>query len=139
MKKVIIVSLLTCFCACKSKTANLIKVSLTDSNRSVKFTGLDAAIIGEIARDSSNMVWQSLIPVYKMPADTNMKDEQPTQPGKYAVNNNAVIFTPDTPFLQHQTYFTRYYQYGEGNSALDYIDHSKKLRQPGYIDLIFKR
>ncbi|MFI5138527.1 MAG: hypothetical protein ACHQIM_11940 [Sphingobacteriales bacterium] len=129
--------LLFCFaCTPKPKTPAA-KVSMIDNNQSVKFTGLDYAIMGEINRDSASGVWKSLLPVYRMPKDTGLKDYQPVQPGTYKLKDNAIVFTPDTPFATGQTYFMRFYQFG-GNSAWDFIEGKKKLRNMHYIDLYFK-
>jgi hypothetical protein len=114
------------------------KVMLVDSGRSVKFTGLDYAVMSEISRDTTAGLWQGLIPVYRMPADTDVKDYQPVQPGKYELKNRAVVFTPDTPFVKDHTYFIRYYQFDGGEDLSDIIKGKKKLGRPHYIDLIFK-
>ena len=139
MKKTILVFVIILL-GCNSKHHNnVIKISLTDSDRSLEITGVDAEILQEINRDTIATIWQTLIPVYRMPADTDMKDFQRPQPGKYMVNGSAVLFKPDTPFAQHAIYFVRYYQYGEGNTEWDYIKQQKRLGKTPYIDLIFKR
>jgi len=138
MKKYIIFLLLIVGCASKSNKAT-IKISLKDSNN-LKITGIANDILHEINRDSATTaVWQSLIPVYRMPKDTDLKDYQPPQPGKYVVTDSGVVFTPDTPFIKQQAYFLRFYQFGGGNELLEYMQHRKKLGQVGYMDLIFKQ
>lgn len=115
-----------------------VEVSLTNSGQSVQFKGLDYVVMQDIARDTNKDVWQSLVPVYRMPADTDMKSYQPVQPGRYLLKDSTVIFTPDTPFVKGQTYFARNYRLGEGAALIDYI---KSRSQPGkvrFIDLIFK-
>jgi hypothetical protein len=124
---------------CRHDKFPIIHISLINNSKSLQFTGLDAAIIGEISRDSSIQVWQNLIPVYRMPADTDLKDYQPAQPGKYTVVDNAVVFTPDTPFAKNQSYFVRYYQYGAGHSIWEHISHHTKIDKQQYTDLIFKQ
>jgi len=138
MKKYIIFLLLIVGCASKSNKAT-IKISLKDSN-SLKITGIANDILQEINRDSATTaVWQSLIPVYRMHKDTDLKDYQPPQPGKYVVTDSAVVFTPDTPFKKQQLYFLRFYKYDMGNDMLEYMQHRKKLGQVTYTDLIFKQ
>ena len=125
---------------CKRKdNAPAIQISLIDSNKNLKISGLDYAIVQDINRDTTANVWQNLIQVYRMPADTDMKDYQPIQPGKYMVKDSAVVFIPDTPFDVHQTYFMRYYQYDKGSSAWDYIKNHQKPDKKQYQDLIFKQ
>lgn len=139
MKKAILIFVIMLL-GCHSKHHNsVIKISSVNSGRSLEVTGIAEDILQEINRDTGAMVWQTLIPVYRMPADTDMKDFQRAQPGKYIVNGSAILFTPDTPFAQHSIYFVRYYQYGEGNTKWDYIKQQKRLGKTPYIDLIFKR
>jgi hypothetical protein len=124
-------------CATKPKPAQ-INVSLIDSGRMVKITGLDYAIISEINRDSVTGIWQSLLPVFRMPADTDMKDYQPIQPGTYRLTDSAVVFKPDTPFEKGNTYFMRYYRFDKNDETLDFIRGKKKLNRMPYIDWVFK-
>jgi len=77
-------------CTHKSGKIN-ITTSLIDSNRSLKISGFDRAIIGDIGRDTTIGIWQSLLPVYKMPADTDLKDYQDAQPGNYKVKDSVVV------------------------------------------------
>jgi hypothetical protein len=114
-----------------------IRIILTDSNRNLKITGFDKAIIAEIGRDTANGAWQSLLPVYKMPADTDMKDFQPAQPGQYHVADSVVIFTPDTLFKKGQSYFLRYYMHQEHEDAWHYLRDKKRPGALSYKDLIF--
>lgn len=116
-----------------------VQISLTNSKRSIEFKGLDYAVMQEIGRDSSSQEWQSLVPVYRMPRDTDMKNYQSEQPGKYELKDSAVVFTPDTPFVAGQVYFVRNYRLGEGATLADYL---KGRTQPGrthFTDLIFKQ
>lgn len=115
--------------------APAVHISLINNGQSVRFRGLDYAIISEIDRDSAS--WQSLLPVYRMPADTELKSYQPAQPGRYVLKDSAIVFTPDTPFLKGRTYFMRYYQFGEGNTPLDYIRGRSRLGNVRYVDLVF--
>jgi len=99
---------------------------------------LDYAIVQDINRDTTTNIWQNLIQIYRMPADTDMKDFQHAQPGKYGVKDSVIIFTPDTPFTQHQTYFARYYYYDRGSTAWDYIKNKQKPGKKQHQDVIFK-
>jgi len=125
-------------CAHKS-AAPVIHITLINNQQSLQLTGLDAAILAEIGRDSSIAAWQSLVPVYRMPVDTDMKDYQKPQPGKYDVKDSVVVFTPDTPFLKQQTYFVRYYLFEQHNTTMDYLNSDKKIGEQQHMDLIFKQ
>jgi hypothetical protein len=132
--------LLLIFIGCKHKdTPPAIQISLIDSNKHLKISGLDYAIVQDINRDTTTNVWQNLIQVYRMPIDTDMKDFQPIQPGKYMMKDSAVVFIPDTPFNANQTYFMRYYHYDKGSTAWDYIKNHQKPGKKQYQDLIFKQ
>ncbi|MBS1520750.1 MAG: hypothetical protein JST50_07140 [Bacteroidetes bacterium] len=114
-----------------------VKISLTDSNSSLKIAGFDKLIIADIGRDTNNEAWESLLPVYKMPADTDMKDYQNVQPGKYIVQDSLVIFTPDTAFKKGQAYFLRYFRHDGGTSAWQLIREKKRPGSVSYKDLVF--
>lgn len=108
-------------------------------NNAIKFSGLDLTTIQALGSDSTSVTaWQSFIPVYKMPADSELKDIQPVQPGKYTVQDTIVIFTPDTPLKKGQTYFARYYHYKKGNTLWQHIKDHQKLTDRTYTDLVLK-
>lgn len=139
MKLSILILLLFSFgCSSSKHNSSDIKIKLTNNHRALQFNGLDKLIINEISRDSNNAVWQSLVAVYAMPVDTDLKNYQPVQPGKYAVQGSTVLFTPDTPFVKGKTYFVRNYRLGKGISLADYIKGQAKVGNVQFIDLIFK-
>lgn len=135
MKKLPLILVLLCL-GC-SQPQPVVHIELTNSQRSLKITGIDSLILNDIARDSS-ADWQSLFPVYRMPADTDMKDYQNAQPGIYKVQSGAVLFTPDTPFVKPRTYFLRYYEHATGKDAWTYISGEGNKGAAHYIDLIFR-
>jgi hypothetical protein len=140
MKKITFLLFLLCFsCTPKKQGPPPLQVSLINNGKSAQFKGLQYAVMQEIARDSSNAVWQSLIPVYRMPADTDMKSYQPVQPGSYRVKDSVVVFTPDTPFIKGQTYFVRNYRPGEGAALTDYVKGRARAGKMHFTDLIFKQ
>jgi hypothetical protein len=123
-------------CKHQSQTA-VLHIGLVDSGRSLKIKGFGVAIAAEINRDTSTGVWETLLPVYRMPADTDMKNYQPVQPGSYLLKDSIIVFTPDTPFVKGQTYFMRCYQFGGGSSAWDYVKGKKRPGSMHYVDLGF--
>jgi len=129
--------LLLCF-GCGHPKTPAVSISLINNNQSIRFKGLDPAIMGEVSRNASPAVWESLIPVYRMPADTDLKDYQPIQHGKYQVKESVIEFTPDTPFTKGHTYFMRYYQFEGGTSPWDFIGRKKRLGSIKYEDLVFR-
>jgi hypothetical protein len=137
MKKPALILLLLCLGCTHRPPPIAIKISLTDSNRSLKIVGFDRAVIADISRDSANDAWQSLLPVYRMPEDTDMKDYQNVQPGNYKAADSVVIFTPDTSFKKGQSYFLRYYPHTEGADAWQYIRDKKRPGSLSYKDLVF--
>jgi hypothetical protein len=135
---VVLLPLLICFgCTTKTRTTN-VQLILTNNNKSIKIMGLDYMILKDIAADTANN-WQSLFPVYRMPADTEMKNYQPKQPGRYLLKDSALVYTPDTPFTKQQTYFVRYYQYGDGLNVWDFVKGKKRPGKNTFTDLIFKQ
>ena len=140
MKKLTLLLMIWCCAGC-GRHNNIAPVQITpiSNGQAIKITGPDKLIVAEIARDTAfNFEFEALVPVYRMPADTEMKDFQKSQPGKYSVNNGELLFTPDTPFRKGQTYFVRYYQYSTHNTIWDFLSNRKSIRGIKHIDLIFK-
>lgn len=135
--RIIVFSLLLLCIGCSRPPETPVKAALVDSGRSVKFTGLDYAIVSEINRESTGDLWKTLIPVFRMPADTDLKSYQPVQPGTYRLRDKAVLFTPDTPFTKGKAYFIRYYRFGGKDNMWDYIRGKTKLGHVPYTDLVF--
>lgn len=126
-------------CGCKREAPQpTVDIALVNNNHSLKITGIDSIILNDIDRDTAKN-WQSLFAISRLPADTDLKDYQPAQPGKYRVSKGSVIFTPDTPFVNQQTYFLRYYRHGSNKDVWDYVRGRSKPGQLHYTDLIFKR
>ncbi|UOE49730.1 hypothetical protein MTO98_01420 [Mucilaginibacter sp. SMC90] len=117
----------------------MITISPVNNGKALQITGFDPAIINDISRDSSATAWQTLMAVYRMPADTTLRNLQPVQPGRYTVKDNVVIFTPDTAFSTQQTYFFRYYDFEAGGKLTDLIKSHTKPGTLHYTDLIFKQ
>jgi hypothetical protein len=125
-------------CTTNKDNINAVQVSFENNKQAVRISGLDQAVMQEINRDPAGGNWQSLLPVYRMPADTDLKNYQPVQPGTYQIKNNSVIFTPDTPFMAHQAYFVRYYKFDAGNKVSDFIMGHNRPGSLHYSDLIIK-
>ncbi|PWK69991.1 hypothetical protein LX99_04644 [Mucilaginibacter oryzae] len=139
MKIFISIAFILLLFSCSSKPEGpVVIISLTSDKKSLQIKGFDAAVINDIARDSSSGAWQTLMPVYKMPADTDLKNLQQVQPGRYTINNNIVVFTPDTAFATPQSYFLRYYDFDKGSTLTDLIKSRSKPGALHYSDLIFK-
>jgi len=137
MKKTLLLLLLFSL-ACKFKPKEApVSVRLINNSQSVKFQGIDEAILGEVSRDAAPDIWQSLLPVYRLPADTDMKDYQQPQPGTYKLQDKAIVFTPDTPFIKGQAYYVRYYHFDEGKSIWDIVKNKRQMGSQPFTDLTF--
>jgi hypothetical protein len=122
---------------CKPTTSEpAINIRLINNNQSVKISGFDPLVLNEIARDTATH-FESLVQVYRMPADTDMKDYQPVQPGSYIVKNSDLVFTPDTSFSKHQHYFMRYFRHSESISVWDFVKGKRTAAKLRHTDLIF--
>ncbi|MDF2430668.1 MAG: hypothetical protein JWP44_299 [Mucilaginibacter sp.] len=131
--------LLFCTGCAHQPAPSAVHIGLVNNNHSVRFMGLNYTVVSDINRDSVPDIWQGLIPVFRMPADTDMKDYQPVQPGKYQLRDSSIVFTPDTPFKKGQVYFIRYYRFEEGQGIWDFVKNKKRLGKAQYTDLIFKQ
>jgi hypothetical protein len=139
MKRLWLLLIVICLgCDSKPPLVN-INISLINNGQSLGITtGMDPLVLGEISRDTANK-WQSLAPVYRMPADTSLKNYMSAQPGIYQLKNNALVFTPDTPFVKQQTYFLRFYNYAGNKSIWDYIRGKSQPGRLHFTELIFKQ
>ncbi|MBB3057155.1 hypothetical protein [Mucilaginibacter gotjawali] len=138
MKKTVCL-LFVFFLGCAGRPdSTAVRISLVNNNRSIRFKGLDPAIMGEVSRNASPAVWENLIPVYRMPADTDLKDYQPIQHGVYQVKDSVIVFTPDTPFVKGHTYFLRYFRFEGGTKPWDFIGGKKKLGSVPHQDLVVR-
>lgn len=135
----LILLMVICF-SCTTKTAQpVLKISFESSGQTLRISGLNSVVVQDINRDTTTNKWQQLIPVYRMPLDTDMKDFQPVQPGNYLVKGGVIFFTPDTPFKHHQQYFIRYYQHDEDRGIWGFILGKRRVGKVNYTDLIFKQ
>ena len=137
MKRISIVILLLFFVACRQKKTD--SFHITVNKNAVQVAGVPTLTLQGIGHDSLDMkTWQSFFPVCKMPADTDMRNYQEPMPGKYAIANKLIKFTPDTPFTAGQTYFARYYVYDNEVSAADLALHNAVPGKAPYTELIFE-
>src|SRR4051812_4739432 len=105
MKKLAFLLLL--FTACKSKSANTITISV--NQKTVQVKGIPATELYGLESDTiSQRAWQSLFPVFKLPADTDLRNYQSPVAGRYSLSGDVILFTPDTAFAKDSTYFARY-------------------------------
>lgn len=136
MQKIYLLVILFATFGCNHPKESTIQIALIN-NSILKITGIDSLILNDIARDTANR-FDVLAAIYRMPADTDMKDYQPVQPGKYTVKNGELLFAPDTAFIKGQTYFVRYYRFSKDNSVWDFMSKRKNALSLKYNDLIFK-
>lgn len=135
----LILLMVICFSCTTKTTQPVLKISFESSGQTLRISGLSSVVVQDINRDTTTNKWQQLIPVYRMPLDTDMKDFQPVQPGNYLVKGGVIFFTPDTPFKHHQQYFIRYYQHDEDRGIWGFILGKRRVGKVNYTDLIFKQ
>lgn len=133
--------LLACI-ACHPSTAPQSKrasIYLSSDSQRVCIGGLAYSVIQELKKDTlTRDAWQSLFPVYKLPADTTMKDFQKELPGTYLVTDSGITFKPDTAFKIHQQYVARFYGDSPAISTLKLLQKKADLKGPEYVEAVFK-
>lgn len=118
---------------------NAINIRLSKDSQSVYISGLDYSILQEMKKDSlSQENWQGIFPVYRMPADTDMADLQPEQPGTYKVTDSLLTFKPDTAFKKHGQYMVRFYGNGSNFSTSNLIRSKSNLKGQSFTEVVFK-
>jgi hypothetical protein len=129
------------FLSCHSPSATNrgnVNIRLSTDSQSVYISGLEYAILHDLKTDTlNNQALHSLFSVYRMPADTDLKDLQPQQPGKYRVTDTSIVFTPDTAFVKHQRYFVRYYGGPLADSQAEVLQSKAKLEGQHYKEVVF--
>jgi len=135
MKKFCLILFVACI-GCSKPEQVLVKTQLVGDGSILKITGVDSTILNDIMRNDSAGL-QVLFPIYSMPADTDMKDFQDQQPGKYLLKRGEVFFMPDTPFKAKQTYFLRYYNYALSGDIWEFIKINNHKGKPPHADYTF--
>jgi hypothetical protein len=129
------------FTACHApavKKNNGISIRLSADSQSVCISGLDYSVLQEMEKDSLTLEnWQGIFPVYRMPADTDMKDLQNEQPGTYHITDSLLTFKPDTAFKKHQQYFARFYGSATNFSTSNLIRSKTNLKGQNYTEVVF--
>jgi hypothetical protein len=138
MKKLIMISLLLAGCTAANQHQQL-RVSVKNDSL-IQISGMEANTLAGLAADSLSVEqWQQLLPVYPMPADTDMKDFAQPCPGRYFIKSAQVAFVADTPFAKGKMYFVRSYQFhDDSGSGWDIFKSKWKSRKPQYQEVIFK-
>lgn len=128
-----------CFSSCGKKEEQTgFKISVIDSAH-IRFSNFNHDIFTDLKQDTLNSeAWLKLLPVYRMPADTGMKDFQQPQPGKYQLKDSVILFSPDTPFRYQQVYFARFYQYQDNSNGWSLVKDRWKQHKPRYAERVFK-
>lgn len=129
--------------ACKAPSARQnanVRICLSSDSQSVYVSGLEYSVLQELKKESLTPdMWKSILPVYRMPGDTDLKDDQPEQPGTYQVKGTVIMFKPDTAFIKHEQYYVRFY--GNSEPPLSWwklIRGKANLRGTAYTEVMFK-
>jgi hypothetical protein len=127
--------------SCHSPSAGYndkVNIRLSTDSQTVYISGLEYAILHDLKTNTLNAEGlQSLFAVYRMPADTDMKDLQKQQPGKYTVTDTVIMFKPDTAFAKHQQYFVRYYGGPVADGRVQVFQSKAKLEGQHYKEIVF--
>lgn len=126
------------FCGCVKKVdRQAFGVKLVNAN-TIAFKHIDYNTLSNLQLDSLDAAqWQAVLPVYKMPADTDMKDFQQPQPGRYRLKDSVLIFLADTPFQKQSRYFVRYYRLHDDGTVWTLLKGKWKHNTPQYTECTF--
>ena len=127
----------SCKYAQKDKTT-VVEFALAADSGSLMLKNFDYAILHNLKTDSiSQKGLQDVFPVFRMPADTDMKDLAKTMAGNYTVGDSTITFKPDTPFKKHCLYFARFYSGGLANSQQALVQSTANLTTQKYREFRF--
>ncbi len=138
MKKTLCLLFCICLGCAKKPAQSALKVTVISAT-TISITNIDNNLLANTRQDTiANAQWQSLLPVYHMPADTDMMDYQNPQPGKYTIKNNRIIFSADTPFRKGQSYFARFYHFQDDSNIWTLLKGNWKQHTSQYKECVFK-
>ncbi|NCD69480.1 hypothetical protein [Mucilaginibacter agri] len=137
MKKTVWLLCLIC-CGCvKKDNQQAFGVKVMGAN-AIGFNNVDYNALANLQQDSlTTAQWQAILPVYRMPADSDMKDFQQPQPGRYQLKDSTLVFLADTPFRQHSRYFARYYRLHDDSNVWTLLKGKWKHSTPQYTECTF--
>lgn len=101
---------------------NTIKIELTADSSGIILTGLEHNITESLKNDTlSSEEWQNLFAVYAKPKGAEESLSEALH-GTYAIENNKIVFVPDSSFSKGYTYdavftFPRYYSVSSALSS----------------------
>ena len=137
MNKTVWLLLLICFGCAKKPGQSALKVQVVDSN-TISITNINNNLLANTRQDTiPNEQWQNILPIFRMPGDTDMRDYVNALPGKYAIKNNTIVFTADTPFHKGKTYFARFYHFQDDSDIWALLKGKWKQHTPQYRECTF--
>ena len=89
--------------ACGNKD-NKLEITFSKDSSAVVVSGIDPAGLHAIQRNTSEMDMSDLIWVIETPAEDDSTGREMEIPGKVTVQDNALWFIPDAPFVKGNTY-----------------------------------
>jgi len=127
------------FVGCKSHHNDAISIQFSKQCSCVTVNNLSGVALTALKNDTLSLrSWQLLFPVCILPADTTLRNYQAPISGKYKIQANQIMFTPDTPFNNSKTYFARFYKYDDRINLADWIIKNRLPGKASYTELIFK-
>lgn len=99
--------------SCGKKQADeflTVQIALAKDSQNIILKGLRPDVLKQLKADSLSMErWQTLMGIYKIPADSGLLELQKEEPGIYRILGQQIIFKPDTAFESERAYFCRFY------------------------------
>ena len=90
-------------CANKDTTPLLIRFSADSS--SILFSNIEPAAVLQLKNNiKTDTMYQKIVSVLETPTDDDSTSMEREWPGKLSMQGEALVFTPDSPFIKGKTY-----------------------------------
>lgn len=119
--------------------ADTIKIKLSSDSSAIELTNVPAYIIDKFISDSLDYSqWSNFFAVYEESKDAEMRDFQPPISGTYRIEEQKIIFRPDSVFSKGKSYFSRCYTKLILRSPEDILSSGKLSAADNYTEFRFK-
>ena len=93
-----------------ANNSTLLVIRLSPDSSAVELRGVPSEVLADFKSDSlTEKEWNSFFAIYKVPADSELRDIERPLKGIYVIKDSIVNFTPAEPFHKNQSYFVQCY------------------------------
>jgi hypothetical protein len=97
--------LFSLFLACTAKEHALLSIRFSADSSAILFSNIEPAGVLQLKSNlKTDTLYQKIVSVLETPADDDSTSMERVWPGKLSMQGEALIFTPESPFIKGKTY-----------------------------------